>query len=46
MFLLDVGEEGRVGEVPLAARTPEFPLNLLLGLDSLHLVRHTFLLAH
>lgn len=30
VFLLDVGEEGRIGEVPLAAGTPEFPLGLLL----------------
>jgi len=46
VLLLDVSEEGWVGEVPLAAGTAELPLRLLLCFDSFDLVGHTFLLAH
>ena len=46
MFLLDVREERRVREVPLAAGTSEFPLGLFLILGHLLVVLPALLFAH
>lgn len=44
VLLLDVSEEGGIGEVPLAAGTAEFALGLLLDLHEV--VATALLLAH
>lgn len=46
MFLLDVGEEGRVGKVPLAAGTAELAFCFFLGFDRLDWIGSTVLLTH
>lgn len=46
MFLFDVCEEGRVGEVPLAAGASEFAFCLFLGFDYLLMIGWTLLLTH
>lgn len=46
VFLLDVGEERRVGEVPFAARTPEFALGFFLILGHKFVVLPALLFAH
>ena len=46
VFLFDVGEEGRVGEVPLAAGTPELALCFFFGLHDVLVVAAALLLAH
>lgn len=46
VFLLDVGEEGGVGEVPLTARAAELAFSLILGFDGMLMVGLAFLLTH
>jgi hypothetical protein len=46
VLLFDVGEEGGVGEVPLAAGTAEFAFCFFLGLNILDGVGGAFFLAH
>lgn len=46
VFLLDVSEEGGVGEVPLATRAAELAFSLILGFDCMLVVGWAFLLTH
>jgi hypothetical protein len=46
VLLLDVREEGGIGEVPFAARTSKLPLRLLLILGRNLMILTTLFLTH
>ena len=46
VFLFDVGEEGGVGEVPLAAGTAEFAFGLLFRFDGIDRIGRAFSFTH